>query len=250
MTEWYRTAFDADYLRRYDHRDDAEAEADIAALVAWVQPPRDRGLLDLACGGGRHLLALHRGGFVDLTGVDLSSDLLREARRRLDDAGCEDVALLRSDMRDLPYVDRFATVLSLFTSFGYFDDERENERVLCAAWRALESDGLFVVDTLSRQHTIDTLVTSEERRLADRVERIERRISEDGRRVEKTVNISTGRGVERTVTESVRMYEAEDLAERFEAAGFSGIEVAGALDGRPFRCDSRRLVVAGRKEAQ
>ena len=248
MTAWYETAFDADYLRRYPHRDDAEAAADIAALTGWIRPSRDLGVLDLGCGGGRHLLALCRAGFTDLTGIDLSADLLERARTRLSEAGCEVAELLRADMRELPYSDRFATALSLFTSFGYFSDDAEDERVLRGVWRALKPRGVFLLDTLARQHTIDTLVEKEERRFDDRLDHIERRITDDGRRVEKTVRIRTGDAEERSITESVRMYEPDELEGAMKRAGFSAIQVAGALDGRAFRADSRRLVVVGCKE--
>ena len=151
-------------------------------------------------------------------------------------------------MRELPYSDRFATALSLFTSFGYFSDDAEDERVLRGVWRALKPRGVFLLDTLARQHTIDTLVEKEERRFADRLDHIERRITDDGRRVEKTVRIRKEGAEERSITESVRMYEPDELEGAMKRAGFSAIQVAGALDGRSFRADSRRLVVVGYKE--
>ena len=112
---WYEESFGEDYLALYPHRNVAEARADIASIVALIDPPAGEPLLDLCCGAGRHLQALHEAGFTDLTGVDLSQHLLDVARRRLDAAGGSAIRLDRADMRELPYRDRFETILSLFT---------------------------------------------------------------------------------------------------------------------------------------
>jgi len=43
---------------------------------------------------------------------------------------------VRGDMREIPFAaDSFDLVVNLFTSFGYFDDDREHVRVLLAAVR-------------------------------------------------------------------------------------------------------------------
>ena len=77
-------------------------------------------------------------GFTQLVGLDLSEELLQvgacDLAQACTDAGqsLEGVRLVRSDMRSIPYEDHFATVLSLFTSFGYFEEDRENQAVLWA----------------------------------------------------------------------------------------------------------------------
>ena len=54
---WYRRAFGKTYLEIYSHRDMAEARALIQLLGREGLLP-DTPVLDLGCGGGRHLTAL------------------------------------------------------------------------------------------------------------------------------------------------------------------------------------------------
>jgi len=244
---WYETAFDEDYLARYPHRDDEEATRDVTAIVDLLDPPRDGPLLDLACGAGRHLLALSRAGFRRLAGLDLSGELLEVARRRLDAAGFSDVKLVRADMRSIPYADRFAAALSIFTSFGYFEADDENAVVLRAVHRALRPDGRFLIDTLSRSVTLAELAGEEERECDGRTLRIRRRVSADGLRVEKETRVVADSGEEEVYRESVRMYTADELSTMFEQAGFLDVSAFGSLRGEPHREASPRLVVVGRK---
>jgi len=141
VNDWFERSFGRDYLALYPHRDNAEARSDVAAIVDLIDPPRDGPLLDLCCGAGRHLLALHEAGFSDLTGIDLSQVLLDVARRQLDAVDGAGIRLVRSDMRQIPFADHFATILSLFTSFGYFSESEEDEAVLRAARGALRPGG-------------------------------------------------------------------------------------------------------------
>jgi SAM-dependent methyltransferase len=90
--------------------------------------------LDLGCGTGLHALALLDFGW-SVTGVDLSEDQLRLARRRLG----ESVQLAQADVCDLPFPDAaFDAVFSAFTHTDVDDFDgllREAARVLRAGGR-------------------------------------------------------------------------------------------------------------------
>jgi SAM-dependent methyltransferase len=247
VTHWYEEAFGRDYLALYPHRDLAEARADVAAIVGLIAPPKDGPLLDLCCGAGRHLEALHEEGFTDLTGIDLSEPLLDVARRRLDARGATEVRLLRSDMRRIPYRGQFETILSLFTSFGYFSETGEDAAVLRAACDALRPGGTFLMDTLNRPWTVEHLSPRSERSIDGADVRITRRISPDGLRVEKEIRVEPNGEPAKRYRESVRMYTAGELRALLEAAGFTDLRFHGALDGRPCDADSPRMVAVGHR---
>jgi len=243
---WYETAFRGDYLERYPHRDDDEARADVEAIIALIQPERSRPLLDLGCGAGRHLLAFCNAGFPRLTGLDLSEELLRVARERVQEHECSGVELVYRDMREIPFEDYFGTVISVFTSFGYFETDQEDAAVLDAVYGALCSGGQFLIDTLNRDRTLAQLVPEEEKEDDGRRVTIHRTVSEDGRRIEKETRVISPNDA-RTYRESVRMYAPEEMTEMFLDAGFAEVRAFGSLRGEPLGAASPRLVVVGRK---
>jgi len=245
---WYETAFKTDYLDRYPHRNDEEARLDIEAVIALIDPPRDEPILDLGCGAGRHLIALYAAGYRQLTGLDLSEELLAIARRRTREAGCKGVEFTHADMRRIPYEGRFGTILSMFTSFGYFATDEQDAQVLRGAHGALRPRGRLLIDTIARTATIANLVSEEEQERNGESARIHRALSQDGRRVEKITRIVSSEG-ESVYRESVRLYTPADLRSMFRAAGFVDIQTWGSLRGEPLGPTSPRLVMAGRREA-
>lgn len=115
-----------------------ELEADFLARVV----PRGR-VLDVCCGLGRHMRALEARGY-GCVGVELEPGLVAEAR-----AAGLDVREL--DMRALRSVDgEFEGVLSMWASFGWFDDET-NAGVLRQMARKVAEGGRLVLDVWMAQ---------------------------------------------------------------------------------------------------
>lgn len=247
MKPWYETAFRSDYLDRYARRDQGEADADIDHVLRLIDPDPDQPLLDLACGAGRHLAALWTRGFRRLVGLDLSAELLDAARDRLAELGAQAVELLCADMRDIRTTHRFGTALSMFTSFGYFETDQENRRVLSGVGRVLVPGGVLLIDTLNRERTIARLVPSETQRENGVEMVIARSISRDGARVLKTATCCTPDGTRRTIRESVRMFTAEELREMLTGAGFATVRFFGSLAGAPYAPDAPRMIAVARK---
>ncbi len=247
-SDWYKTAFQYDYLRVYPHRNDDEARRQVDFLLDRLDivPPCD--VLDLGCGDGRHSLELTRRGY-RVTGLDLSEELLERARRRTADEGLE-ISFIQGDMRDAPGVSAFDLVVNFFTSFGYFQDDSENARVLDAIARSLRPGGRFLMDYLNREYVISTLVPADSRSL-DNMEVEQRRWitgdpSEAGGhvRINKHVRI-TEDGVERSYEESVRMYTLEELDVMMEQAGLKVTRIYGDFDGRPVSGEAPRDILIG-----
>jgi len=253
VTAWYEESFGCEYLELYAHRDAAEARADIEAVVRLLDPPRDEPLLDLCCGACRHMLVLHEMGFKQMVGLDLSEELLQVGASDLhecvglDEFDADEICLVHSDMRHIPYQDHFATVLSLFTSFGYFERDEENAAVFHAVYRALRPGGQFLIDYLNREYVVANLVERDERDLDGRPVANVRRLTEDGRRVTKRTTVTSSSGAVREYYESVRMYSEREMLEMLGRAGLVGIRIYGSLDRLPFGRESKRLIAVCKK---
>lgn len=254
MSPWYEESFGCEYLELYSHRDEEEARSDIEAIVRLFDPPRDEPLLDLCCGACRHIAALRDMGFTQIVGLDLSEELLQAGARRLGGDAveaarlpCAGVELVQADMREIPYEGHFATVLSLFTSFGYFESDTENAKVLVEAFAALRPGGRFLIDYLNRDYVVATLVERDEKTLGDR--RIEnvRCLTDGCRRVQKTTTVTSAGGKVRQFHESVRMYSRPEVVGMLRAAGFADVVCYGSLAGDVCSESSPRLILIAEK---
>ena len=249
---WFRRWFGEEYLKLYPHRDVAEARQAVHLLLdrleaagCEVGPSARRDphtLLDLACGAGRHLQALAERG-VPAVGLDLSGHLLSEAREALPDA-----PLLRGDMRRLPFADdTFLVVTSFFTSFGYFESEGEDRRVLREIRRVVRPGGYVLLDFLNAEQVRAELEPRDVRTIGQQEVVQQRRLVEDGRRIEKRIRISgPGEVADRHFTERVRLYDSAELVALLEGAGMVPVELLGDYEGGPHHQESPRTIVLAR----
>lgn len=129
--------------------------------------------LDLACGKGRHAIYMNRKG-LDVIGVDLSPQNIAEAKVHENDR----LHFFVHDMRDIFSHATFDYVVNLFTSFGYFDTESENEQAICATATAMKPGGYFIMDYLNPVLVKRNMVPCEERNIDDIQFKINRRFSE------------------------------------------------------------------------
>lgn len=243
---WYEKAFGRTYLEVYSHRNSREAERALPLILSTAGrngPPENIRVLDLACGQGRYSRALAERGFT-VAGVDLSGELLEQAVKL--GGGAENPSYVRADMRRLPFGEVFDLVINMFTSFGYFGSDRENRRVLEQIRAALRSGGQYIIDYLNRDRVLDTLVSEDTVEAGGLTIHQERRISDNGLRVEKTVRITGPQGDERW-TESVRMYGRQEMEEMLHGCGLSIRQVMGDYDGGQFSADSPRMILTGER---
>jgi SAM-dependent methyltransferase len=142
---WFESWFDSPYYHLlYGNRDEREAENFINRLVDFLQPSAHSKALDLACGKGRHSIALHKRN-LDVSGIDLSEKNIAAAKEN----ETEELSFFVHDMRFPFMVNYFDYVFNLFTSFGYFSSHRENNRVVASVKSELKKGGTFVIDFLN-----------------------------------------------------------------------------------------------------
>jgi ubiquinone/menaquinone biosynthesis C-methylase UbiE len=243
---WYVTAFGGHYTDLYHHRNDDDARRAIECVGRHHDlDPQAGPVLDLCCGTGRHAMQwlTRYGAGIDIVGLDLAPNLLSDAARDAALSG-HDLSLTRGDMRFLPFPKAtFRLVLNLFTSFGYFTDQAENQAVFNEVRRVLrEASGHFIFDHMNPARLRGTLVPESRRRTASGVQVIEkRRIDEEQRRVEKTIEIQDG-GETRRILESVRFYERDEVHAMAERAGLVIEQELGDFDDSPLTTDSPRAI--------
>ena len=242
---WYAAAFGRLYPRIYAHRTIAAAAPEAAFAAAELGLSQQDRVLDLCCGTGRHLVHL-RGCAGCVTGLDFSAALLGLARAALGNG----TALVRGDMRALPFGCCFDAVTNFFTSFGYFARDTENAAVLGEVARVLRPGGRFFMDYLNPAQVRAGLVPESRREYGGLDIRERRWIDEAGQRVNKRIEVFEAGACVLDTTESVRLYALEELEDFFADAGLAIARVYGDYDGAPHGGGKPRTIIIGmRKDA-
>lgn len=154
---WFATWFDSPYYHvLYKNRDYKEAEFFITNLVNFLQPKKEDKILDLACGAGRHSIFLNGLGY-QVTGVDLAANSIEEANKSKNKTLNFDV----HDMREVYRENEFNFIFNLFTSFGYFESDADNIKMLQSVEKSLKPNGIFVLDFFNAKKVIANLVKTE-----------------------------------------------------------------------------------------
>ncbi|MFH8487389.1 class I SAM-dependent methyltransferase [Streptomyces longisporoflavus] len=242
---WYEDdGFWSDFSETmFSERRRAETAGVVAGSPLLAFPAGSR-VLDLCCGPGLYLVPLVRRGY-EVTGVDLSAELLKRAQAVCADAAV-DVRLVRADMLTHVEPESYDVVLNVFTSFGYFDDPRDNFRVLCNAHRSLTPGGQLLVDVMGKEVLAGWIGRPQLVEL-DGAYVVQRDTVLDSWTRLRTDWTLVRDGVAREASITSFLYSAAELRALFEEAGFTGVECFGGFDGAPYDQHSRRLIVRGTK---
>lgn len=98
-----------------------------------------RAWLDVACGTGRHLKSLQ--DRYSVSGVDLSAEMLRIARRRL-----PGIRLTLADMRNFRLRERFDVISCLYSAIGHLKSERDLAATFANFAHHLKPGGVALVE--------------------------------------------------------------------------------------------------------
>lgn len=242
---WWDVYFDELYLRMFETILTPERTAEeVAGAMTMLELRPGARILDLCCGQGRHAVPLARVGY-RMIGLDRSSYLLGQAQQAAQKAGVE-VPLVWGDMRRLPWREQFDGCVNLFTSFGYFEDEEENEEVLCQVCQVLKPGGVFLLDLSNRDYYLLHLWPNGWRRHGQAI--ILEDTDFDPITCRFTMTFTWVEGAKRkSLTHSVRHYTVPELVGMLHRAGLDPLDFYGDFDGSEFELYSKRLIVVARK---
>jgi len=222
----------------------ADAQEQIAKALALTKPA-GKSVLDLCCGPGRCSIALAKRGF-SVTGVDKTKYLLDKARVQARAARVK-IEWVQKDMRDFVRPNSFALVLNMFTSFGYFDDRREDMIVLENMFTSLQPGGACLIDVLGKERLAKILQPTSSSLLPDGAMVVERHeIFDDWTRVRNEWLVIRN-GQVKSFKFHHTIYSGLELRDRMERAGFVDVTLHGNLDGDEYGPGAERLVAIGRK---
>ncbi|WP_347175217.1 class I SAM-dependent methyltransferase [Polaribacter uvawellassae] len=207
FTSWFDTPF---YHILYKDRDDTEARIFMKNITTFLQLKPKTHILDLACGKGRHSVFLNSLGY-KVTGADLSENNISFATTFAN----ENLSFTEHDMRS-SIKNKYDAIFNLFTSFGYFEDDEEDIKVLQNIKNGLKENGIAVIDFLNVFDVKKNLVSNEVKSV-DGIDFFIHKKIENGfiiKEIEFTVD-----GEKHSYFERVKYLDKEKFTSYFKKAG-------------------------------
>ena len=192
-------------------------------------------MLDIACGRGRHSVYLNKKGY-DVTGIDLSNANIKFAQQFEN----ESLQFLVHDMRNAFYINYFDIAYNLFTSFGYFETEKDHLKALNAFNKSLKKSGILVLDYFNSEKMMRHLTHQE----VKRVDGIDFHISKkvENGKIIKSISFEH-KNKEFSFKEEVKAFSKKDFESMFSQSGFKILNHFGDYSLNPFdEVKSDRLI--------
>jgi ubiquinone/menaquinone biosynthesis C-methylase UbiE len=246
--EWFREFYveELTELVGFPSKEDTKRQA--AFVLKTLNLPSRAKILDLCCGYGRVTSVLAKGNDYRITGVDLSEDFLQIARSEF---SSPNIKYVQSDMRNLPFKNKFDAVVNLFTSFGYFETDEENEKVLSQINKALKTNGLFLLDYENKFNFVINEVLKKKRSWYNTKHHQLYLIENDYDFLNEREIVSFRQykdgAIVKQVCYNIRLFSFPELKTMLIRNGFEILGVWGDFDGAPASVDSKRLITLSKK---
>ncbi|ADR22941.1 methyltransferase [Marivirga tractuosa] len=232
INKWFGSPY---YHVLYKNRDEKEAKFFLSNLLNHLKIPKKAKLLDVACGSGRHSIFLNNQGY-EVEGMDLSE-------RNISLAKIHENENLHFHIHDMRYSLRnnyFDYAFNLFTSFGFFKSEEENQKCISSIADSLKSGGVFTLDFLNPYRVIHNLV-KEEIKTIDGIEfHLTRNF--DGESIIKSIKFNDG-GIDYEFEERVKAIRRLSFLEYFRNANFMLLQTFGDYELNEYKPESSERMI-------
>ena len=235
FTDWFNTSY---YHILYKERNDTEAQVFMKNIVALLSLDKSTHILDLPCGKGRHAVFLNSLGY-RVTGADLSKNSINLAKKHENDTLHFEV----QDMRAV-FKNKYDAVFNLFTSFGYFEDDKEDLLILQNIKNGLTKEGVFVFDFLNAALVKENLVAKETKVIDNITFNISKEITKGF--ILKHISFFAD-GENHSYTERVKYLDLKKMTSYLEKVGFKVEHTFGDYHLNSFNSKhSNRLIIVAK----
>ncbi len=228
---WFKTWFNTPYYHLlYKNRDFIEAESFISLLVKDLNLKENSKIIDLACGKGRHSVYLNKLNY-NVLGLDLSDESIAYCQQFENPTLKFEVHDMRNEIQN----EKVDAVFNLFTSFGYFEDKTDDQKVFRSVHNVLNDDGFFVLDFLNEKFVKNTLVEESVEQRENITFHIYKRI--ENKHVIKDIKF-TDQGEDFHFFEKVKLHTLEEIDALAKDCNFERIKVFGNYQLEEFNLES------------
>ena len=242
-TEWWHDFF-VDFRPVFSGMPAKDTNALVRYIISQLKLKRGSTFLDCPCGIGRVAIPLAAKG-IKVTGVDIMPSYLEEMELRAKRRGLP-VKAVHADMRRIDFHDQFDAAANLRTSFGYFESESDNLRVLKKVVQALRSGGRFMMTLTNRDWIIANFQKTDWCEFGD-LKVLKERSFDYHRSILTSHWHFIMNGQEKAHTVNLRLYSYHELLGLFRSAGFVEVRGYGSLKNEEVSAGTQTLVIIGIK---
>jgi len=209
--KWYEDLYE-DYGKSYEEEPFVKGtEGEVDFIEKELDFNKDKNILDIGCGTGRHSLELAKRGY-KVTGIDLSESMIEQAKRKREEAGL-DVTFKIKNALNLDYHKDFdLSIILCEGAFSLMEDDEKDYRILKNAYNALNNNGKLILTVLN----------------------VFKQIAEDNKnldlktfREEFELEMADDNGKEKTIQAKQRYYTPSEIKWRLKNIGFKQIDIYG-----------------------
>ena len=251
--DWWKALFDETYLitdaRSVCDEELTAREVDFLEQVLDIE--KSCSILDLCGGQGRHSLELTRRGFNDVTVVDYSGFLVNLGKKRAKKEGLN-TKFVRKDARDTGLPDkRYKFIIIMANSFGYFVDDKDDEKILCEVFRLLTSEGFLLLDLPNREYVLKNFSPQSWHEANEEIIVCRQRTIDKDLILSREIVISKTEGLIRDERYCTRLYSEARISRLLSSVGFSSMNIkkdfVSHKEKEDYGCMTNRMIVIAQK---
>ncbi|MBP7654274.1 class I SAM-dependent methyltransferase [Candidatus Dependentiae bacterium] len=147
MKQKKHSCFKTDYSKFYDlfyQGKDYVQEVKYLNKILKKYKPDCKFIRDAACGTGNHLVELIKLGYT-VEGSDISSDMIRILKHKLEDMGIKSKTEVCS-MTEIKTTKKYDAVLCMFAAINYLSGWKDIDKFFKALNKILKPGGIFIFD--------------------------------------------------------------------------------------------------------
>jgi SAM-dependent methyltransferase len=202
-------------------------------------------VLDLCCGHGRITNEMAKRGY-DMTGQDINNYFMGIAKKKAGELNLN-IRWVNSDMRQIPFKEEFDAVVNMFTSFGYFDSDEENEKVIREVNKSLKQGGKFLIDFSHRDFVIKHYKFEDVMGIKNGYAKIKREFDYVKSSHVESIDIFINGEFVKQFLLYFRFYSVSELTAMLSRNGFKILSVYGGFNFRPLSFETNRCIILAEK---
>jgi len=219
---------------------------DVEFIKKVLKLPKNSRILDLCCGHGRHSILLAKQ--YSITGLDINKEALGIFKKNIKNKKFK-INLIESDMREIPFKEKFDAVLNMYTSFGYFEKDKDNLKVLKSINKSLKLNGKLILDLRNKRPYHKKVLPKYWMKLKNNYILMENDYNDKKNQEEVKLIIIDNKGRILKTNFFVKSYTVSEIKKLLNKAGFSIIKKYGSTENTDiYTKKSERLIILAEKK--